>query len=329
MKNKTKFLFTALMLTLAVVSFSPYTALAQTNVSVIEIGQNIYMNVGTFAYGNTPAEGPRSIELDLESTNLGTYDYSQAQSALSPDGASADCSLSEGCSVTIVSNIFYVTGSASGVGDSTYFSIGSGSVSLDVIFTVSEASAFTLQARTTYGPPYIVDPPPLTSYPPFTNYPQSYIQFNGVAFGETSSSPPTSPASGKVTGNLVQGGTYDFSAEVVPDAETIPDGSGYPATDSEVGSLEYALTVYPVSSGFVPPGINNCTNNPALGINYDGTNIIVSWPMLYSDYLLTSTTNLASTNWSVIPTPPAMVGNQWIVTNSTPVGTQFYRLLGP
>jgi hypothetical protein len=131
-----------------------------------------------------------------------------------------------------------------------------------------------------------------------------------------------------VTGNIGPGGgELDVQAQSYAQAEAA--GSGFPQSDSIAASLTYTLTVYP-GSLVVGQGLSTgiTTNTPVLGINYDGTNIVLSWPIIYPNYLLTTITNLACTNWTVVPTPPSIVGSLWEVTNSALMGTQFYRLLG-
>src|SRR5208282_2712496 len=97
------------------------------------------------------------------------------------------------------------------------------------------------------------------------------------------------PASGQVTGTLVGPGEYLFDAHTQVSTEAGPPS--YPSADSLGASVSYSLTVYPASIIGSGGGGNGSTNNPVLAIKYDGTNVVLSWPILYPDFLLTSTTN--------------------------------------
>jgi uncharacterized repeat protein (TIGR03803 family) len=68
---------------------------------------------------------------------------------------------------------------------------------------------------------------------------------------------------------------------------------------------------------FIPP-------LPALNVSLDGNQSVLSWPAWANNYVLQSTTNLASPNWvTVSNVAPGMA----TVTNSLPA--QFFRLAAP
>ena len=93
--------------------------------------------------------------------------------------------------------------------------------------------------------------------------------------------------------------------------------------------MSFTLTIYPTSTGVGGSGGGSIpTNSPTLEMNYDGTNLLVSGPVIYPNYLLTSTTNLSATNWTVVPIPPNIVGNFWQVTNPATASAQFFRRVG-
>lgn len=70
-------------------------------------------------------------------------------------------------------------------------------------------------------------------------------------------------------------------------------------------------------------------NSPQMGLALLGTNLIVTWPLANTDFMLQWSTNLSLGNWETITSPMAqMVGNEWqmelpLATN----GSAFYRLV--
>jgi hypothetical protein len=66
---------------------------------------------------------------------------------------------------------------------------------------------------------------------------------------------------------------------------------------------------------------------PSLAIQKAATDIIVSWPSYYGDFIVQSATNLSgSNNWTPVPGSPVIVGNLFNLTNNPVVGIKFYRL---
>jgi len=66
-----------------------------------------------------------------------------------------------------------------------------------------------------------------------------------------------------------------------------------------------------------------------LGLGMDtNNNLILSWPAYYGDLTLQFATSLPGTsNWSVVPDTPVVVGSQFVVTNRMTNAMQFYRLM--
>ncbi len=98
------------------------------------------------------------------------------------------------------------------------------------------------------------------------------------------------------------------------------------------GNTLYGTTCYGGSSG-KGTVFSLSLPVPQLKIIRSGTNVIMTWPtnaagFSYAGYTLQSTTNLPSTNWSPVPDAPAIVGNQFCVTNSPAASALFYRLRG-
>lgn len=66
---------------------------------------------------------------------------------------------------------------------------------------------------------------------------------------------------------------------------------------------------------------------PALNIQSDGPNVLISWPATVQDYQLETTASLAAGPlWVAVTNPPALVGLQNVVTNSASSSAIFYRL---
>jgi uncharacterized repeat protein (TIGR03803 family) len=66
---------------------------------------------------------------------------------------------------------------------------------------------------------------------------------------------------------------------------------------------------------------------PQLTIILSGTNDVLTWPTNALEFILQSTTNLVSTNWSTVSPPPyAVVGTNDVVTNTISGTKLFYRL---
>ena len=260
---------------------------------------------------------------NLVVTNSGAYSNSRTNGASDPMGISAAGLANQSSLVMMQSNILYVTGSAGasnsanyGAASTNYYAYDFADTQISVQFSVSTNCGFTLQANTTYGAPYSVGPPAH----PEEYYPRASVELDGgstdFTYGEFNHVPPTDPASGQVSGTLTPG-SYTLVAEATGIVTADPT-DGYPASATQTGSLTFSLTVYPPT---IP------TNRPTLKINYAGTNLILSWPIAYPNYVLVSNANAASTNWTAVATPPSIVSNLWEVTNGAPAGTRFYRLM--
>ena len=65
---------------------------------------------------------------------------------------------------------------------------------------------------------------------------------------------------------------------------------------------------------------------PSLNVVRSENDIQISWPTGCVDYVLESTPTLSPASWTVAPQIPVVVGNQSVVTVTSPAGTAFYRL---
>ncbi len=81
---------------------------------------------------------------------------------------------------------------------------------------------------------------------------------------------------------------------------------------SDIGAFEFGSTPLGVSIG---------------GTN--GTNVVITWPACYGDFLLQSSTDLSPNNWSTVTDSPAVVEEFFTVTNGIVGPSRFYRLIRP
>ena len=66
---------------------------------------------------------------------------------------------------------------------------------------------------------------------------------------------------------------------------------------------------------------------PTLSILPAGSQLLLSWPTNAPGFTLQTTPTLGSAeSWADVPTTPALVGDQYVVTNTSPGGGGFYRL---
>jgi hypothetical protein len=66
---------------------------------------------------------------------------------------------------------------------------------------------------------------------------------------------------------------------------------------------------------------------PSLQIIRSGSQVLISWPVNATGFGLESSDSLLpATNWAAEPTPPAVVGDQNVVTLEVSAGAKFFRL---
>jgi len=68
---------------------------------------------------------------------------------------------------------------------------------------------------------------------------------------------------------------------------------------------------------------------PTLSVRRSGTEVMISWPSPSTGFTLQQSTNLTTTNWTVVGTAPADDGTTKTVIVNPPTGTRFYRLKSP
>ncbi|HLZ55084.1 MAG TPA: choice-of-anchor Q domain-containing protein [Verrucomicrobiae bacterium] len=65
-----------------------------------------------------------------------------------------------------------------------------------------------------------------------------------------------------------------------------------------------------------------------LGLGMAGSNVVLSWPAYYGDFILQSAIGLQGSNlWNNVPDTPVVIGNQFVVTNRMTNAMMFYRLI--
>ena len=71
-------------------------------------------------------------------------------------------------------------------------------------------------------------------------------------------------------------------------------------------------------------------NSPLLSIARSGNNVLLAWSTNDTGFTLQANTNLASSvTWSNVPGNPAIVGSQYVVSNTATGANKFYRLKNP
>jgi uncharacterized repeat protein (TIGR03803 family) len=65
---------------------------------------------------------------------------------------------------------------------------------------------------------------------------------------------------------------------------------------------------------------------PALSITSGVSDVIISWPTNATGFVLQSSPSLGSNSWLTVPSSPAVVNDQFVLTNSTANTSMFYRL---
>ncbi|MBI3849379.1 MAG: hypothetical protein HY298_03660, partial [Verrucomicrobia bacterium] len=69
--------------------------------------------------------------------------------------------------------------------------------------------------------------------------------------------------------------------------------------------------------------------SPQLTASSSGTNVVVSWPVSASCYILESTSSLSPVSWTAVQQGAALSGSRYNLTLPSPSGNQFFRLRQP
>ena len=112
------------------------------------------------------------------------------------------------------------------------------------------------------------------------------------------------------------------------------DGVPLPTTGRTV-ALTNCVIYAQDSSGAVPGSAqyysgtisNVAPPMPALAFTLSGRQLVTSWPTSFQGLTLQYATNLPASAWTAVATTPAVVGQQFAVTNPISAGNRFYRLM--
>jgi len=68
---------------------------------------------------------------------------------------------------------------------------------------------------------------------------------------------------------------------------------------------------------------------PQLTISSSGADVVVSWPVSASSFILESTPSLSPVAWTAVQQGATLSGSRWNVTLTAPIGPQYFRLRQP
>ena len=140
----------------------------------------------------------------------------------------------------------------------------------------------------------------------------------------------TTPLDPKLS-SLQDNGGFTPTMALLPGSPAIDSGSSFGlTTDQRAAPRPFDLSSVTNASGGDGSDIGAFElGSPRLDIQRLANNVVLSWPTYYGGFTLESVTNLsASNNWGTVPGTPAVVGDQFSVTNSA-AGNKFYRLFKP
>ncbi|MDB6064029.1 MAG: hypothetical protein JWR26_237 [Pedosphaera sp.] len=171
-------------------------------------------------------------------------------------------------------------------------------------------------------------------------YPSIAANDNGyVVIGFNGCSTNTFISSYAVAGETVNGSTI-FGSKILLKAGvanySLTDSNGnnrwgdYSATSVDPLNPNHFWTIqeYPSSTNAWSTQITELQISPvlpALQIALSGANAVLSWTTNAPDFTLQSNNNLSTTNWITVTNVPAIVGAQFVVSN-TLAGIEYYRL---
>lgn len=131
-------------------------------------------------------------------------------------------------------------------------------------------------------------------------------------------------------GPLRDNGGATFTHALKPGSPAIDKGkSNGLATDQRGAPRPFDLASIPNAAGGDGSDIGAFELGiPTVGIQASTAGAVITWPSYYGDFTLQSVTNLTSNNWVNVPGTPVVVFNQYVLTNSSISGNQFFRLRG-
>ena len=171
---------------------------------------------------------------------------------------------------------------------------------LSINFHLQSEAAFTLQANTSAAGSATVD---------HSNY--VLISSNSTpSFGYLNGS---YPASGTISGTFPAGDQYLRASSFDQEAASPPYLPPVSMSQSRTQYLSFIFWVSP--------------NVPRLSINRAGTNVVLSWPNAYSNFVLQTRASLSpGDSWASAPGTTVPVGTDLVVTNGANAAAAYYRL---
>jgi hypothetical protein len=131
-------------------------------------------------------------------------------------------------------------------------------------------------------------------------------------------------------GPLQDNGGPTFTHALLPGSPAIDAGNGFGITTDQRGrSRPYDLSSYPNAAGGDGSDIGAFELiPPTLRISIAGDQQLLCWPLTDAGYTLVAAPDLVSTTWTPVAATVAMVGNNFLVTNSVATNA-FFRLRAP
>lgn len=65
---------------------------------------------------------------------------------------------------------------------------------------------------------------------------------------------------------------------------------------------------------------------PQLTVTRSGNSVLISWPVTFTNFTLERSADSHAVQWNTSSIPAALIGAQWVVTNSLVLGSEFFRL---
>jgi hypothetical protein len=111
--------------------------------------------------------------------------------------------------------------------------------------------------------------------------------------------------------------------EIVPNYALLASG-----VDGQFGPLNAGTWTFQILTNSYTFTVTDAPTPPApsMGIALAGDQVVVSWPTLASNYVLQSTTDLATGRWSNITNGITITGTNYVFTNSMSGQAGFFRI---
>ena len=174
------------------------------------------------------------------------------------------------------------------------------------------------------------------------------INFDSTDVSFVSASPGSGAAGAilNVNSNFAADGRIGFVL-------ALPTGSSFSASDREL--ITVTLAVSPTAKGEIPVSFSSQPVSievsnpeasvlpadyvgatldivpfpPAISINRSGGDVVLSWPVVATGFIVQTNASLFSGSWGVLPIAPTVNGTQNSITLPASAAVMFYRLMRP